>query len=304
MDRYMLLHAMRKSRPYKLFCVGDDWQSIYRFAGSDIDFILNFGKYWGAYEESKIESTYRFSQMLTDISSSFIMGNPQQKKKAIVGMKGYEKAIGEVTGYNEDYSIKSMLEKIKTLPQNASVFLIGRYSFDIQPLDNCEGLSYKLETTSDNVTVICKDRPDLKIRFLTVHKSKGLQTDYVFIINNKDSVTGFPSQIEDAPILDLLLGNHDTYPFAEERRLFYVAITRARKTVYLVTIKGKKSIFAQEIERDFGDYFEDPIYICPMCGGQLERKKGPYGFFYGCSNYYNPEIQCHYTKDIASIEKK
>lgn len=93
---------MRRSNDFDLFCVGDDWQSIYRFAGSDIGFILNFSHYWGPAEISKIETTYRFSQSLIEISGSFIMQNPMQIKKSIKGKSDTDDfALGEISGYTE-----------------------------------------------------------------------------------------------------------------------------------------------------------------------------------------------------------
>ncbi len=121
--------------------------------------------------------------------------------------------------------------------------------------------------------------------FLTAHKSKGLQADYVFIINNKDSRMGFPSKIQDAPILSLLLDNDEQYPHAEERRLFYVALTRAKKKAYILTVQGHESEFARELKNEYRNELKNERFECPLCGGQLIKKSGPYGAFLGCSNY-------------------
>ena len=107
---------------------------------------------------------------------------------------------------------------------------------------------------------------------------------------------GFPSQIANAPVFELLLDNCDHYPFAEERRLFYVAITRAKKKVWLVLIKNNLSVFAQELEQSYGREMLREQYRCPLCGGQLVRCKGQHGEFYGCSNFRN--TGCLYTKQI------
>ncbi len=105
--RYMLLKSLRESLDYDLFCVGDDWQSIYQFAGSDIGFILNFAQYWGCTEISRIETTYRFSQRLIDISGSFIMKNPAQINKSIRGNSNNEEyVLSEVNGYTESYAVE------------------------------------------------------------------------------------------------------------------------------------------------------------------------------------------------------
>ena len=117
-----------------------------------------------------------------------------------------------------------MSKKLNDIPKGSSVFFIGRYSFDAKLLNDSGLFSCQYNNTSGFVDVKAKSRPDLNMVFLTAHKSKGLQADYVFIINNKKSRMGFPSKIQDAPILDLLLDNCDQYPHAEERRLFYVCL--------------------------------------------------------------------------------
>ena len=295
--RYRLLKTLRNSRDYDLFCVGDDWQSIYRFAGSDIGFILNFSQYWGASEESKIETTYRFEQSLIDISGKFVMMNPAQKRKAIRGKtSGNSFALSEVNGYNDKYSIDFLAQKLEDLPQNSSVFFIGRYSFDSNLLRDSGlfGLQYNNQTGF--VDISYAKRKDLKMSFMTAHKSKGLQADYVVVLNNKDTRMGFPSMIQDSPILDLLLEKSDDYPHAEERRLFYVALTRAKKKVILLTVKDKESVFAQELKARYKDELEKERFTCPRCGGRLLVKEGKFGKFLGCSNYKT--TGCRYTKNI------
>ena len=284
--RFMLLDSLRKSKDYDLFCVGDDWQSIYRFAGSDIGFILDFPKYWGVSEVSKIETTYRFSQKLIEITGEFIMQNPIQIKKSIKGKNttiGFP--LGEISGYTEKFAIEFMAKKIDDIPHGSSVFFIGRYSLDEKLLSDSGLFSCQYNNISGFIDVKYKSRPDLTMTFLTAHKSKGLQADYIFIINNKKSRMGFPSKIQDTPILDLLLDNCDQYPHSEERRLFYVALTRAKKKTYIVTVNGQESQFALELRESHKIEIEREKYECPLCGGRLLKKSGPYGEFFGCSNY-------------------
>ena len=284
--RFTLLDCLRKSRDYELFCVGDDWQSIYRFAGSDIGFILNFSKHWGATEVSKIETTYRFSQKLIEISGGFIMQNPIQIKKSIRGKsEDFGFPLGEISGYTDKFAIEFMSKKLNDIPKGSSVFFIGRYSFDAKLLNDSGLFSCQYNNTSGFIDVKVKSRPDLNMVFLTAHKSKGLQADYVFIINNKKSRMGFPSKIQDAPILNLLLDNCDQYPYAEERRLFYVALTRAKKKAFIVTVNGQESEFAMELKERYGDELKKEQFECPLCGGRLVKRSGPYGEFFGCSNY-------------------
>ncbi len=298
-SRFLLLKALRESRDYDLFCVGDDWQSIYRFAGSDIGYILNFEQYWGKSEISRIETTYRFTKSLIDISGSFIMQNPAQLKKSIQGKKeslGF--SLGEISAYNEKYAVDFMLNRLEDLPKNSTVFFIGRYSYDAKLLDNNSNLKCEYNTESASVKIIYSIRPDLNIKFITAHKSKGLQADYVFIINNKNSRMGFPSKIQDAPILNLLLENYDDYPFSEERRLFYVALTRAKTKVFLLTIDKKESTFVQELKCKYLNEIRNEAFECPICGGKLIKRSGQYGDFFGCSNYHSNG--CTYKRKIYS----
>ena len=296
--RYRLLAEMRQQKDFHLFCVGDDWQSIYRFSGSDIGFILHFEKYWGASEISRIETTYRFPQSLISVSSSFIMKNPEQKRKRLksaVADHGF--SMEKITGYTDAYSVEFLAERLKELPKGSSVLFLGRYRFDIKILDGQRQFSYQYSTALGRTEVTFIRRPDLQISFMTIHSSKGLQADYVFLLNNKAHGMGFPSQIADAPILQLLLDNCDHYPFAEERRLFYVAITRAKKKVWLVTLKGDESVFIKEVDEVHGDDMRKEQYTCPLCGGRLVRRSGPYGDFFGCSNYKTKG--CRYIRNIS-----
>ena len=297
--RYHLLHEMRKKSDFDLFCVGDDWQSIYRFTGSDISYILDFEKYWGKTVISKIETTYRFGKQLIDISGKFIMKNSSQIKKDLKSNtveKSYP--LSFIEAYNDEYLMKFMAERVRKLEKGSSVFFIGRYSSDKNMFNNSE-----FGQQADDAIVL-PDRTDLKMKFITAHKSKGLQADYVFILNNSNSIKGFPSRIQDDPIVSLLLKNSDTYPFAEERRLYYVAMTRARKKVWLLIPQNKAGVFAQEFKVDYGDTVkrservgkaeEKVMGVCPRCGGKLILINGPYGKFYGCSNYRS--LNCTFKK--------
>lgn len=295
--RFNLMKSLRKSADYNLFCVGDDWQSIYRFAGSDISYIIDFDKYWGITEKSKIETTYRFNQQLINVSSFFVMQNPKQIRKFIVSKANDANfALDIIEGYTEQYAMQFMLDELEELPKGSSVYFIGRYSFDVKIMDGMEGISIHYDNTNGQYTVNYERRRDLKMQFLTAHKSKGLQADYVFIINNKNTKIGFPSKIQDSPLISILLNRCENYPYSEERRLFYVALTRARKKVYLVIAKGKESEFAKELTNRYADELKKAQRACPICGGMLIKKSGPYGEFLGCSNYKSKG--CTYKRKI------
>lgn len=214
------------------------------------------------------------------------MQNPVQIKKSIKGKTdavGF--ALGEISGYTDKFSIEFMAKKLEYLPRDSSVFFIGRYSFDAKLLSDSGLFECQFNNVSGYVGVKYRKRIDLKMSFITAHKSKGLQADYIFIINNKKSRMGFPSKIQDAAILNLLLDNCDQYPYAEERRLFYVALTRAKKKAFLVTVNNQESEFAMELKERYGNELKREQWECPLCGGKLLKKRGPYGEFFGCSNY-------------------
>lgn len=283
-SQYQMLKALRNQSGYSLFAVGDDWQSIYRFAGSDIGYILNFDDYWGDSEISRIETSYRFSQRLSDISSDFIMQNPNQIRKRLLSGKNTDKyVIGHINGYTEKNAMHFMAERVRDLPQNSTVFFFGRYQFDIDLLKDEFNLEYDNRNGVNRVKL--NSREDLKMSFYTVHKSKGLQADYVFIINNKNTYMGFPSKVQNPDIIEQLLERMDDYPDSEERRLFYVALTRSRRKVFIVTADNKESSFASEMIYKYRDEMKKEAWSCPKCGGELRKIKGPYGEFYGCTNY-------------------
>lgn len=298
-SRYRLLKAMRNQKDYKLFCLGDDWQSIYRFNGSDIDLITNFEKYWGNTYISYIERTYRFTSMMSVLSGNFIMRNPHQYKKNINAKMSEDFAVKFINGYTEKNCIDFLEERLNKFEKDSTVYLLGRYSFDIDMFKDNSRYIIKYNNAENLTDVTYLKRRDLKIKFLTVHKSKGLQADYVIIINNKNYGMGFPSRINDLPLIRILLGNAlDDYPFSEERRLFYVALTRSKKQTILLTIDSNRSEFVNELENAYNYLMKNDkelkrnIYKCPECGGRLVPRKGPYGSFLGCSNYPS----CKYIK--------
>lgn len=295
--RYNLVNSMRSVFDFNLFCVGDDWQSIYRFAGSDIGYILDFKKYWGLSVIGNIGTTYRFNSGLIRVSSLFITQNPHQLKKTIIGNgNAVNCPLGEIVGYKREHAVDYIIDKLDDLPQDSSIFFIGRYKNDVKMLDKHNSIVCKYNNESGLIDVVYIKRPDLKMHFLTAHKSKGLQADYVIIVNNKDDELGFPSRIQDSSIISLLLESSDDYPYAEERRLYYVALTRAKKKVFFYVDNNNVSTFARELEHRHKEELKREKYECPICGGQLILIHGPYSDFFGCSNYKTNN--CRYKRQI------
>lgn len=296
-SRFNLLRSLREDRDYRLFCVGDDWQSIYGFNGSDIGFTFDFMKYWGPTDICRIERTYRFPRGAAEISGEFIMRNPKQMRKDILSdIEGDEVPMEVVIEKTERDAMGTMYHMLDSFPDGSTVFMIGRYTFDIDRLRNTERFTSFYDKTTGTVRMVYKGREDLKINFITAHKSKGLQADYVFIINNLDDHKGFPCKIADEGIVGSLTGGGESFPFAEERRLYYVAMTRAKRKTVILAEESRTSEFVNELEHRYGDRLSDKTKICPMCGGRLVKRSGQYGEFYGCSNF--PSKGCRFKKKI------
>lgn len=247
--RFNLLMSLRNQKFYKLFCVGDDWQSIYRFSGSDISLITNYEKYVGSSYITRIENTYRFSSFIADISSKFIMKNPNQIKKKVNSKLNYKNAIKIIEKNNYKECLNELEKELLKLENYSTIYILGRYKSDLEILKNNKNFYQEYNYKDKCLDIIYSKRIDLNIKFLTIHSSKGLQSDYVIILNNKNSGMSFPSKITDLSLINLLLDNSDDYPYSEERRLFYVALTRCKKKVILLSISNNKSIFIKEIEK-------------------------------------------------------
>ena len=239
-DRYNFLKVLREGNPpAKLYCVGDDWQSIYRFSGSDMALFNQFPDYFGSTEINRIETTYRFGEPLVSLSSQFIQRNKAQLKKDIHPFNPQAKTELQFCAYERRDYCNAIGQLVASIPADKSIFLLGRYSFD----DYYLSFLYKSVKEGNRFYYFIGDR---KIEFLTVHKSKGLEADYVIILQCNKDTYGFPSMVSDDPVLDYVLTKSDQYPYGEERRLFYVAITRAKIKTYVLYDRRFPSVFVDE----------------------------------------------------------
>jgi DNA helicase IV len=275
-SRSNLLKTLLDQNGSKLFAVGDDWQSIYRFTGSDISIMLDFERIFGFSQTSFLEETFRFNQKLCDFSCKFILQNRNQIKKRVTSKKeGSNPVVSIIRNQNED-TLEQVIRKIDAANNGReTVFIVGRYNF-LEPPDLKE-----MKTKF----------PDLSIEYTTVHSSKGLEADHVIIVGLTAGQYGFPSEITDDPLLNLVLAKGEDYPNAEERRLFYVALTRAKKHVYILSGEGGRlSEFLTEIQEGNYELEKDSALEigqhCPVCKtGEIFQRSGRYGSFYSCSNY-------------------
>lgn len=216
----------------RLFFVGDDWQSIYRFNGSDVGMIQKFEDRFPNNKVVEIGINYRSYPNVVDLGKKFIVKNPHQRSKSVRSFHQSLK-INQVIRIHNQGVVKMFLATIDKAEKDkgASVYFLGRYN----------------EDAPEYLAVLKKGFKNLKIEYMTIHKSKGLEADYVFIIPPKKN--SFPSVIEDDPVLDLVAAPRENYQFAEERRLMYVAITRARKQVFFIRpANEKQKTFIGEIE--------------------------------------------------------
>ena len=226
--------------------------------------------------QSFIEKTYRYPQSIANLAGTFVMKNNQQLKKNISSLEDdteEEKKAYEAVYYEknkQDLKTKHkaggdlLRKKLLKLPGSSTVLLLSRYNFEKTQFLG-EGLVEVKDYNGINIKY--NRRPDLKISFKTVHKSKGLQADYVFILNNRNGLRdGFPSKIEDDELYMLIKGhNEEKYEFSEERRLYYVAMTRAKKKLIFIVCSDEKSSFIKEIEPNWNRTMKN---TCPKCGAK------------------------------------
>lgn len=318
-QRFDLVTALREVTKAKIVAVGDDWQSIYAFSGSDISLFTKFQEKMGYAKLLKIVKTYRNSQEVIDIAGNFIQKNEAQIKKELVSPKTitdpviiytYDaklKKTGQNNRSGANYAIakatETALDQIVEYDrlegkQTKSILLLGRYGFDGDHLEK-SGL-FEYITRGNKVRSV--KYPRLDITFMTAHAAKGLGYDNVILINGKNETFGFPSKIEDDPVLSFVIKGDRSIDYAEERRLFYVAMTRTKNRVYMIAPEQNPSEFLLEIKHDYknvllkGDWNETPPAnttnkkACPLCGYPMQfRYKNAYGLrLYMCTN--EPEI--------------
>ena len=283
-DRARLLKALLEQSPgTQLFAVGDDWQAIFRFAGSDISIMREFSQHFGESERLSLETTFRCVDRIAAVATEFILRNPAQISKTVRSIHNAEDPRVHV-GLPGEQKLSLLKEALDRIAEDAtrydepsSVLLLGRYNH-LRP---------------QNLSSLKKQYPALQFTYKTVHGSKGLEADYVVVLGLCVAKYGFPTEIADDPLLDLVLGTPETHPNAEERRLLYVAITRARRHTYLLANGGPPSSFVTELTGDdyditvFGRLPERDV-PCPLCveGRLLRRENKKNGsIFYSCSNF-------------------
>ena len=255
MQRFNLTKRIEELFKSKIIAFGDDYQTIFGFSGSRIDLMTEFKNYLTDAKQIPIPNVYRNSQELIDVATKFINKNSKQIKKKLISNKRlinpielyiYNDSNYINTNINKSIILSNILDKIYLSNNKSNVLLLERYNNDIDTI-----LNNNLFIRKNHENIIYKKHEDMKIDYLTIHKSKGLEYDNCILINAIDDKYGFPSKIEDEEIIKLLkpkIEENIFYP--EERRLFYVAMTRTKNKLYILVPKSKTSSFIREIESD------------------------------------------------------
>ncbi len=319
-QRYNLIKELSQMCDAKIVAVGDDWQSIYAFSGSILPLFTKFCEEFGYGQELYITRTYRNAQEVINIAGTFIQKNSSQIQKQLISPKRITNPV-VIHTYSEEKSkdkrdggryaklgeavnraIEEIIEfnKSESKRNIVSILLIGRYGFDARNLCYSQGNFTFDERTG--AVYSSRHSKDIKLQFLTAHSSKGLSAENVIIINAKDETYGFPSKVDDDPVLNLVVTNDTSYNYAEERRLFYVALTRTKNRVFIVTPEKRPSEFIKELLRENNNYpnvtlrgeiksnlnESDTVVknACPICGYPMRlRWNKNYGLpLWICSN--------------------
>jgi DNA helicase-4 len=278
--RAALLLALKAQHPdARIFAVGDDWQSIYRFTGADLHFMRNFGALFGGtfagstglHSTVDLGRTFRSVDKIALPARSFVLKNPAQIPKRMVPagtVDGPAIRIVDATPSEAGAVLKSLLQDIaRSTAGKTSVLLLGRYHF----------------VCPDTLADLARSHSNVSLRFMTVHASKGLEADHVIVLGARAGRLGFPSEIMDDPLLELVLPEPEPFDHAEERRLFYVALTRARTSVAILTDRNRPSAFVRELLTDHMDEVVESgavgvaAHRCRVCDGRLRPEASASG---------------------------
>jgi superfamily I DNA/RNA helicase len=255
----------------QLFCVGDDWQSIYGFRGSNVSYIVEFEKHFPTSKTIKLNLNYRSTQNIVGASNEVIKHNKFKVEKEISASKKSEHKIVVFAGDNVQKNIIFCVDKVKELIEDGIkpdeiLFLYRRSKMFRNNYNESESYFHAFKEHG------------IKIQGKTIHASKGLEAKIVFIIGLSEGNGGFPDiWLEDRIFQTIKPADHDVL-LEEERRLFYVAITRAKDKLFLITEKGNESSFLKEIPDNFtvrtstsAKSMVEKVLLCNGCSSQLER---------------------------------
>lgn len=235
--RAALLQALKNAAPeLSLFCVGDDWQAIYRFSGADVSLTTQFAHYFGASRITCLDQTFRFNNQIEQVASRFVTRNPEQIPKKLATLTRTNSPCVHVLPVESDSqmdAIARILGQIAADQPEASVYIVARFRFSLPDATQLRAWQRRFEY--------------LQVAAQTLHGAKGKEADHVIMMGLSRGKYGFPPEKNNTALLEALLPIAETFPYAEERRLFYVGLTRARQQVYLLTDPYIPSVFINEL---------------------------------------------------------
>lgn len=296
--RARLVKALRdNNKECSVFTVGDDWQAIYRFSGADVSLTTQFARYFGATTQSALDKTFRFNNQIGKVATDFISKNPAQITKTITSLKQVNApAVSLLKRDNSQFrsrktglidemangAIDDVLAAISAkVCKPVTVYLLARFWF--------------LLPSNIDINRLNNQYPLLTIDAQSFHASKGKEADYVIIVGLKKGAHGFPSEKVTPALNEALLAKKENFPYAEERRLFYVALTRAKDRVYIIADMSESNPFVKELVNDHQieqnefestatQSLEDDLHCLACETGLLKKRTGRFGTFFACSN--------------------
>lgn len=308
--RANLIKALKHQKPFtKVFAVGDDWQSIYRFAGSDITIFTQFEANFGTCWQGRLEQTYRCNQLLADTAARFVQRNPEQIKKQVRSTRAAIPRSIRVIPVSVEWRMPSFPKACFQLLHRLNSFLNG--ISDQWRREEGQKLKVLVLWRYNLLDPFYGQSPEfssIEVTGLSFHRSKGLEADYTILLDVSEGDYGVPSRIEDDELLNLVIPRPESFAYAEERRLFYVALTRASRGTFILCNRRKPSRYIRELCEIAGDdvHFEtidgEKIEQCPSClVGELVKRMGRDNTtFYGCNQF--PE--CRHTQQTAPADAK
>lgn len=241
--RARLLRLLRDQHPETaLFCVGDDWQAIYRFTGADLSLTTDFANYFGPTASTALDKTFRFNNAIGEVANRFVQVNPAQLRKPLASLQQVEGArvtlhwLDKTAGPGAEPATKIealLCQMAQSGASPISVLLLARFRFSLPDAAQLQQWQQQF--------------PPLSIEAMTLHGAKGKEADQVILCGLESGRHGLPSEKETHPLIAALLPKAEAFAHAEERRLLYVGLTRARQQVFLLADRARPSPFVQEM---------------------------------------------------------